>query len=97
MTKKYLLSYSYVPDVLEKRAPFREKHLELAQKLVDQGRCEAGGATALVGEEAPTGALFVFSDLEAAKELVQGDPYVSNGIVVSHTIQEWTVAVEKKS
>ncbi len=34
----HVLQYSYVPDILEKRGPFREKHLEGAHKMV---RCPA--------------------------------------------------------
>ena len=36
-------------------------------------------------------ALFVFTTKDAAEKFVVDDPYVSNGIVVSHTITEWTV------
>ena len=46
--------------------------------------------------EVPTGALFIFTDYEAAEEMVAGDPYVSNGIVTKHKIEEWNVVVSKE-
>jgi hypothetical protein len=87
--KQYVLRYSYIPDVLEKRGPHREKHLKLAKKL-----CIAGGPTADLGYEVPKGALFLFADSDKANEFVNKDPYVSAGIVTDHTIEEWTIVVQ---
>mmetsp|Transcript_20792 Transcript_20792/g.30777 ORF Transcript_20792/g.30777 Transcript_20792/m.30777 type:complete len:130 (+) Transcript_20792:158-547(+) len=92
---QYLLKYDYIPDVLEKRGPHREEHLGLAQKLVDEGRCLSGGPTGPVGMEVPTGALFIFTDQEAAQQFVKEDPYVSGGIVTGHVIQEYNVVLQK--
>ena len=38
-----MLQYSYVPDILEKRGPYRNDHLEGAKKMVgsDSARVEA--------------------------------------------------------
>lgn len=93
---KFLLRYDYIPDVLEKRGPFREEHLGLAKQMIAEGTCLAGGPTGPVGMEVPTGALFTFTTAEAAKKFVEGDPYVSNGIVTGHSIEEWNVVVEKE-
>lgn len=94
---QYLLTYDYVADVLEKRGPYREEHLQLAKDLIAQGKCSAGGPISPLQEGAtPTGALFVFTDLEAAKSFVEKDPYVSGGIVTKHSIEAWTVAVSKE-
>lgn len=92
----YLLKYDYIPDVLEKRGPYRESHLGLAKDLIAQGKCLSGGPTGVPGEEVPTGALFVFTDLAAAQQFVEQDPYVSNGIVTGHSIEEWNVVVQKE-
>ena len=92
---QYLLKYKYIPDVLEKRGPFREAHLGLAKQLIADGTCISGGPTAEPGAEVPTGALFIFTTEAAAKQFVEGDPYVSNGIVTKHSIEEWNVVVEK--
>lgn len=96
-TTQYLLRYDYIPDVLEKRGPYREGHLGLAKQLIEEGKCVSGGPTSEVGMEVPTGALFIFTDEESAKAFVGADPYVSNGIVTGHTIQQWTVVVQKES
>jgi uncharacterized protein YciI len=104
---QYLLKYDYIPDVLEKRGPFRERHLELAKQLIAEGKCLSGGPTTpttTVGDKeqqatatvAPTGALFIFTDKNAAKQFVDQDPYVSNGIVSGHVIEEWNIVVQKE-
>jgi uncharacterized protein len=111
--QRYLLKYEYIPNVLEKRGPFREKHLELAKQMIAEGKCLSGGPTTPVGvvvdhpetattataatPPAPTGALFIFNDKLAAKQFVDQDPYVSNGIVTGHVIEEWNIVVQKES
>jgi uncharacterized protein YciI len=93
---QYLLRYEYIPDVLEKRAPFREDHLNIAKKLIAEGKCVSGGPLGPPGFDVPTGALFIFNDEESAKIFVEADPYVSNGIVTSHSIEEWNVLLQKE-
>ena len=92
---KFLLKYDYIPEVLEKRGPYREEHIALANKFVEEGTCLSGGPVADVGKEVPKGALFVFSDAESAQEYANGDPYVTNGIVTEYSIEEWNVVVGK--
>mmetsp|Transcript_32892 Transcript_32892/g.48991 ORF Transcript_32892/g.48991 Transcript_32892/m.48991 type:complete len:134 (-) Transcript_32892:303-704(-) len=94
--KNYLLRYEYIPDVLEKRGPYREGHLGLAKQFIAEGTCLSGGPTGEVGEEVPTGALFVFTEEEAAKKYAEGDPYVKNGIVTGYSIEEWNVVLQKE-
>ena len=53
--------------MLEKRGPYREGHLGVAKKLIAEGKCLSGGPTGDVGMEVPSGALFVFTDLESAE------------------------------
>jgi len=90
---RYLLSYDYIPDVLEKRGPFREGHIGLAKEMLEEGTCVSGGPSAVPGESVPNGALFIFTTKDAAEKFVAEDPYVSNGIVTGHSIAEWTVVV----
>lgn len=92
----YLLKYEYIPDVLEKRGPYREGHLNLAKKMIEENKCLSGGPTGEPGVEVPTGALFVFTDLESAKSYADNDPYVANGIVTKFSIEEWNVVVQKE-
>lgn len=93
---QYLLRYEYIPDVLEKRGPYREAHLGIAKKLIAQGKCLSGGPSGPPGMTVPTGALFIFTDEESAKIFVESDPYVSNGIVTGHSIEEWNVLLQKE-
>ena len=93
---QYLLKYEYIPDVLEKRGPYREGHIGLAKKMIAEGTCLSGGPTGEPNMEVPTGALFVFTELEAAELYAKEDPYVQNGIVTSHSIEEWNVVVQQE-
>ena len=97
---QFLLRYDYIPDVLEKRGPHREGHIKLAKKFIEEGKCLSGGPTGEVGMGMegvpPTGALFIFADAASAKAYVEGDPYVANGIVTGHSIEEWNVVVQKE-
>src|SRR5690242_2434537 len=61
--KYYLLNYTYVPDILEKRGPYREAHLAGAKKHLDAGRLVAAGA---VGDPVE-GATFFFKDISKVR------------------------------
>ena len=89
--KTYALQYEYVTDILERRAPFREAHLKLANDLCSQGALISGGP--LGGKNGPVGALFLFAGIESAQSFVAQDPYVKEGLVPSHRISEWTVLI----
>lgn len=52
---RYLLSYEYIPDVLEKRGPYREGHLGLAKEMIEEGSCVSGGPSLVPGESVPSG------------------------------------------
>jgi uncharacterized protein YciI len=88
----YLLKYEYVPDILENRTPFRAEHLANAEALRASGELLMGGAVGEVGQ-GPDEALFVLRSQEAVKKLVDNDPYIPGGCVVSHAVREWTVVV----
>eukprot|EP00985_Skeletonema_marinoi_P024585 scaffold17210_cov139-Skeletonema_marinoi.AAC.1 len=91
--KRYLLNYEYIPDVLEKRGPYREGHLGLAKEMAAEGTCVSGGPFNPPGSDIPNGALFVFTTKEAAEKFAAEDPYIEGGIVTKSTISEWTVAI----
>jgi len=54
---RFLLSYEYIPDVLEKRGPYREGHLGLAKDMIEKGTCVSGGPTMSPGEDIPNGGM----------------------------------------
>ena len=88
---RFVLFYDYVEGVVEKRAPFRDDHLALANEYLERGELVMAGAFA----EPVDGAAFVFSVEERARveAFVAADPYVANGLVPSWRIREWTVVV----
>ncbi|GLC33199.1 hypothetical protein PLESTM_000035100 [Pleodorina starrii] len=89
--KYFLLEYKYVPDILEKRTPFRAAHIDGAKKQAEAGKMVMAGAFG----ETPDGALFVFKDStrEEIEQFVQADPYVQNGLVPSWQIKPYAVVV----
>jgi uncharacterized protein YciI len=85
------LFYTYVPDVLERRTPYRADHLALAREQHAAGKLLLAGAF-----DPPTdGALFVFDVASAAEveAFVARDPYVKNGVVTEHRIRPWNVVI----
>jgi hypothetical protein len=87
----HILFYDYVDDVLERRAPHREAHLELARRWKQDGRLVAGGA---VGDP-PHGGVLVFrvDDASEVEGFAGEDPYVANGIVTGWRVEPWNVVV----
>lgn len=83
---KYVMWGSYCADVLERRAPFREAHLQGLQQQKDSGLLVSLGPT--------TDSTRVFgiyeADSEAAvRQLVEGDPYWQNGIWTEYEVYGW--------
>jgi uncharacterized protein len=87
----YLLFYDYGENAVERRAPYREAHLKLAQEARTRGELVMGGAFA----DPVDGALLVFqaADSSTVEEFVKKDPYVASGLVTAWRIRPWTVAL----
>jgi uncharacterized protein YciI len=87
----YLLFYDYADNAVERRAPYRETHLQLAQQSLARGELVMGGAFA----DPVDGAVLVFraADPSVVEAFVRADPYVAGGIVTAWRIRSWTVAV----
>jgi uncharacterized protein len=87
----HVLIYEYVPDVVERRAPYREDHLARLRALCEDGVVVMAGGTG----DPVSGALIVFRapDATPAEEFARWDPYGKAGLVVSHRIEPWTVVV----
>jgi uncharacterized protein len=86
----HLLLYEYVPDVLERRGPYREEHLANIRDGKEAGRILMAGPLG----DPPNGAAIVFGDLTARDEVeafVQADPYVQGRIVTAWRIEPWTL------
>lgn len=85
----YILFYDYVPDVAEKRGPYRANHLKQLQAAYEANDVVIGGALA----EPLDGAAIVFRSAEAAEKFAQTDPYVSGGVVTSWRVRKWQTVV----
>ncbi|WP_428023259.1 YciI-like protein [Arcobacter sp.] len=87
----FLLFYDYVDNIIEKRVPYREGHLNLTEKYVNRGELILGGAFSNPAD----GAVIIFKvdDKVKIEEFVNQDPYFVNGLVTKWQIREWTVVV----
>ena len=86
---KYVMWGSYCADVLEKRAPFRQAHLDGLAQQKESGVLITLGPTQDV--------TMVFGIYEAADEatvrqLIEADPYWQNGIWTEYSVKEWIQA-----
>jgi len=85
----HLLIYEYVPDVSERRGPYRAAHLAQVREQRRAGHLSLAGALG----DPPTGAAFVFAGVEPAhiEAFIAADPYVEAGLVPSHRIEVWNL------
>jgi uncharacterized protein len=87
---KYVMWGSYCEDVLEKRTPYRQAHLDGLKQQ------KASGVLITLG---PTQDLTkVFGIYEATEEaevrqLIEADPYWQHGIWTEYALKEWIQAI----
>ena len=79
---------------MERRAPYREAHLRLAQEARDRGELLLAGALVMP----PDRALLIFraNDSSTADAFAQADPYVVNGLVTRWEVQPWAVVIDNE-
>ena len=85
----YLLLYTYVEDMAERRGPYRDGHLERIRAEKDEGRIVMAGALG----NPPGGGAIVFRGLERdqIEQFVHADPYVQASLVRSWRIEPWNL------
>ena len=90
----YILFYTTVDNYVEKRAPFREQHLSLAQKAYQNGSLIMGGAL----DDPADSAMLVFKgdSPKVATEFAKNDPYVKNGLITEWQVRPWIVVIGNK-
>jgi uncharacterized protein len=87
---KYVMWGSYCPNVLEKRTPHRQAHLDgLHQQKADGILVTIGPTQDLT----KVFAIYEASSLDTVKVLVESDPYWQNGIWTEYQIKEWIQAI----
>ncbi|KGF73922.1 hypothetical protein DO97_06150 [Neosynechococcus sphagnicola sy1] len=87
---KYVLWGTYCDNVLERRAPYRQAHLEglAAQK--------SAGVLLTIG---PTQdlrlvfGLYEAADADTVRQLIEADPYWQHGIWTDYQVHEWIQAL----
>jgi uncharacterized protein len=87
---KYVMWGTYCEDVLEKRAPYRQAHLDgLAQQKND-------AVLITIGPTKDVTKVFALYDAEnevIVRQLVESDPYWQNSIWTHYEIHEWIQAI----
>lgn len=81
---------SYCEDVLEKRAPYRQAHLEGLNLQKERGILITLGPTQ---DLTKVFGIYEASDEATVRQLVESDPYWENGIWTEYNIKEWIQAI----
>jgi uncharacterized protein YciI len=84
---QYILFYDFVENIVERRVPHREAHMQEIRAAKDDGRIVMSGPLG----DPPHGAAIVFKDRAAAEAFPQSDPYVANGLVTDWHVDLWAV------
>jgi uncharacterized protein len=87
----FALFYDVVDDFLERRAPYREAHLRLAQEAHNRGDILLVGALGMPPDRALL--LFRANDASIADAFARADPYVVNGLVTRWEVLPWAVVI----
>jgi len=90
LTRRYVLFYDYVTEnVIERRAPHRDAHLDLVREWLGDGRVLMAGALG----DPPHGAALVFAvdDPGEVERFAQADPYVTSGLVTAWRVEPWNL------
>ncbi len=83
---KYVMWGNYCKNVLEKRAPFREAHLQGLQRQKDSGALVALGPTV---DNSKVFGIYEADSEAAVRQLVEADPYWQNGIWIEYSVYAW--------
>ena len=84
----FATTYRY-NDEVERRSEVRPTHRDYLAGLTERGQLQVSGPFA---DGEPGGALLVFvaETAEAARSLVDADPFVLEGLVEEIVVREWT-------
>ena len=86
---KYIMWGTYCEDVLEKRAPYRQAHLDGLAKQKESGVLITIGPTKDVTK---VFGIYEAEDEATVRQLVEADSYWKNGIWTEYFVKEWIQA-----
>ena len=86
---KFIIWGSYCENVLEKRAPFRQEHLDGLKKQKEAGVLVTLGPTK---DTTQVFGIYEAPDEITVRQLVENDPYWQNGIWTEYEVKEWIQA-----
>jgi hypothetical protein len=83
----HVLFYTYVPDILERRTPYREQHLQRIEALRAADRLIVAGAYG----DPVAGGVIGFRGLtrEEVEAWADTDPYTTAGLVLERRVEPW--------
>ncbi len=83
---KFVLWGSYCENVIEKRAPYRQFHLDRLAQLKQSGTVLTIGPTQ---DLTKVFGVYEAEDEAAVRKLIEEDPYWKNGIWTEYDVKEW--------
>jgi hypothetical protein len=85
----YLLLYTYVEDIADRRGPYRDAHLQRIRAEREVGHVTLAGALG----SPPSGGAIVWQGVtpEDIERFTAEDPYVVNGLVTAQRIERWNL------
>jgi uncharacterized protein len=90
----FVLFYEVADDFVERRIPFRQRHLQLVEEAHARGELLLAGALS----EPADRALLVFqcADRAIPEAFASVDPYVVNGLVKKWEVRPWNNVISNK-
>lgn len=87
----FLLFYEFVPDIMERRGPYRAEHLKNAWAAHARGELVLAGA--FMDPTDGSAALFKAESVETVERFAANDPYVRAGLVTRWHVRRWMTVV----
>jgi uncharacterized protein len=87
---KYVMWGSYCSDVLEKRAPHRQDHLDGLHQQKSAGILVTIGPTQ---DLTKVFGIYEAESIEQVQKLIEADPYWKHGIWTDYEVKEWIQAI----
>lgn len=87
---KYVMWGTYCADVLEKRTPYRQAHLDGLAAQKESGVLITIGPTKDITK---VFGIYEAEDEASVRQLIEADPYWQNGIWTEYEVREWIQAI----